>query len=243
MHSEGLLGPPEKDHKNVIQKGCDDTYLPEAEDLIDMDLPEETGLNHVLAERRRREKLKRRFLVLRSLVPTTAKVDKISILDDTIKYLKELERKIDELESAKETAANTETTMVTKSAQDGTKETSSYNYEVEETHIASKKRRKAFDTGGNNINRRASSKRECNDDLVVEVEDKDVRVEVRCGWRKGLVPEVMEALSDLDLESTSVCTRSSDGILYLKITSKVQGLKVASAKLIKQEMERIVHNR
>ncbi|CAL9776196.1 unnamed protein product, partial [Musa acuminata subsp. burmannicoides] len=55
--------------------------------------------NHVLSERRRREKLNEKFLALRSLVPTGGKIDKASILDDTTQYLKHLERRVQELES------------------------------------------------------------------------------------------------------------------------------------------------
>ncbi|KAK1426699.1 hypothetical protein QVD17_15378 [Tagetes erecta] len=55
--------------------------------------------NHVLAERRRREKLNERFIMLRTLVPLVTKMDKASILDDTIEYVKQLRRKIYDLES------------------------------------------------------------------------------------------------------------------------------------------------
>lgn len=56
-------------------------------------------MNHVLAERRRREKLNERFVMLRTLVPLVTKMDKASILGDTIEYLKQLRRKIHDLES------------------------------------------------------------------------------------------------------------------------------------------------
>ncbi|KVI03955.1 hypothetical protein Ccrd_017737 [Cynara cardunculus var. scolymus] len=55
--------------------------------------------NHVLAERRRREKLSERFIILRSLVPLVTKMDKASILGDTIEYVKQLRKKIQDLEA------------------------------------------------------------------------------------------------------------------------------------------------
>lgn len=52
-----------------------------------------------MVERRRREKLNDRFVALRSLVPFVTKMDKASILGDTIEYLKQLRRRIKELEA------------------------------------------------------------------------------------------------------------------------------------------------
>ncbi|KAK7378346.1 hypothetical protein VNO80_03785 [Phaseolus coccineus] len=55
--------------------------------------------SHVMAERRRREKLNERFLTLRSMVPFVTRMDKASILGDTIEYIKQLREKIESLEA------------------------------------------------------------------------------------------------------------------------------------------------
>nr|BBM96383.1 bHLH transcription factor [Matthiola incana] len=60
-------------------------------------------LNHVVAERRRREKLNERFVKLRSMVPFVTKMDKVSILGDTIEYVNHLRKRIGELETEMET--------------------------------------------------------------------------------------------------------------------------------------------
>ncbi|KAF3633947.1 Transcription factor MYC2 [Capsicum annuum] len=57
----------------------------------------ETPLNHVEAERQRREKLNHRFYALRSVVPHVTKMDKASLLSDAVAYINELKSKVDEL--------------------------------------------------------------------------------------------------------------------------------------------------
>ena len=61
-------------------------------------LGRETPLNHVEAERQRREKLNHRFYALRAVVPNVSRMDKASLLSDAVAYINELKAKIDELE-------------------------------------------------------------------------------------------------------------------------------------------------
>ncbi|CAN4087085.1 unnamed protein product [Withania somnifera] len=58
----------------------------------------ETPMNHVEAERQRREKLNHRFYALRSVVPHVTKMDKASLLSDAVAYINELKSKVDELQ-------------------------------------------------------------------------------------------------------------------------------------------------
>ncbi|KAK7306843.1 hypothetical protein VNO77_44803 [Canavalia gladiata] len=63
-------------------------------------------LNHVEAERQRREKLNQRFYALRSAVPNVSKMDKASLLSDAVSYINELKDKINRLEASLESNAN-----------------------------------------------------------------------------------------------------------------------------------------
>ncbi|CAN4108486.1 unnamed protein product [Withania somnifera] len=56
------------------------------------------ALNHVEAERQRREKLNHRFYALRSVVPNVSRMDKASLLSDAVSYINHLKAKVDELE-------------------------------------------------------------------------------------------------------------------------------------------------
>ncbi|KAK4745255.1 hypothetical protein SAY87_011567 [Trapa incisa] len=62
----------------------------------------EEPLNHVEAERQRREKLNERFYALRAVLPNVSKMDKASLLGDTISYIKELNLKLKEADTGME---------------------------------------------------------------------------------------------------------------------------------------------
>ncbi|XP_043718149.1 transcription factor MYC2-like [Telopea speciosissima] len=56
-------------------------------------------VNHVEAERQRREKLNHRFYALRSVVPNVSRMDKASLLADAVSYINELKSKVEGLEA------------------------------------------------------------------------------------------------------------------------------------------------
>ncbi|KAK1410349.1 hypothetical protein QVD17_36885 [Tagetes erecta] len=53
---------------------------------------------HILAERKRREKLTRRFISLSALLPAIKKIDKATVLEDASKYIKHLQTQVKKLE-------------------------------------------------------------------------------------------------------------------------------------------------
>ncbi|CAL5087298.1 unnamed protein product [Urochloa decumbens] len=67
--------------------------------------PEGPPVNHVEAERQRREKLNRRFCELRAAVPTVSRMDKASLLADAAAYIAELRARVAALEAESRRAA------------------------------------------------------------------------------------------------------------------------------------------
>lgn len=66
----------------------------------------EEPLNHVEAERQRREKLNQRFYALRAVVPNISKMDKASLLGDAISYISDLQSQIRIMEAETEIVNN-----------------------------------------------------------------------------------------------------------------------------------------
>ncbi|PWZ56541.1 Transcription factor bHLH18 [Zea mays] len=54
--------------------------------------------DHIIAERRRREKINQRFIELSTVIPGLKKMDKATILGDAVKYVRELQEKVKGLE-------------------------------------------------------------------------------------------------------------------------------------------------
>ncbi|KAK4769668.1 hypothetical protein SAY87_030200 [Trapa incisa] len=67
----------------------------------------EEPLNHVEAERQRREKLNQRFYALRAVVPNISKMDKASLLGDAIAYINELQARVRVMEEERRNYVNT----------------------------------------------------------------------------------------------------------------------------------------
>ncbi|OMO77297.1 hypothetical protein CCACVL1_15107 [Corchorus capsularis] len=103
-------GPGDSDHSDLeasVVKDADSSRVVEPEKK-----PRKRGrkpangreepLNHVEAERQRREKLNQRFYALRAVVPNVSKMDKASLLGDAISYINELRTKLQNSDSEKE---------------------------------------------------------------------------------------------------------------------------------------------
>ncbi|KAK9274424.1 hypothetical protein L1049_019239 [Liquidambar formosana] len=199
-----------------------------------------------------------KFLVLRSMVPsiskdseilnvaitylffTFMKIDKASILSDTIKYVQELEARVEELESCVDLAEF--------EARDRRKypdmvEQTSDNYDNRRIDNGKKpwvNKRKASDIDETDpVLDSVVPKDGLQSDMKVNVKEQEVLIELRCAWREYLLLDIMDAINTLHLDAQSVQSSILDGIFSLTVNSKFRGGAVASAGMIKQALWKI----
>ncbi|MED6203596.1 endoglucanase 3 [Stylosanthes scabra] len=205
MHMDGLLVSQEKNGYDV-------------------------GMNHALSERKRRAKLNERFLILRSMVPTISKDDKVSILDDAMEYLRKLEEKVRELE-AKKDVTDFDGIVSTRTSQDMGERTSDTNGNKNSKSVSNKRR--AWEAAGDEEMNNSEI------DVGINVSESEVVIEMKCPWREGVLLETVEALSSLHLDCHSLQSSESHGNLYLTIKSKLRGPNnVAAVKRIKHTLQK-----
>ncbi|XP_059302506.1 transcription factor bHLH18-like [Lycium ferocissimum] len=77
--------------------------------------------DHVIAERKRREKMGELFISLSKIVPGLKKLDKSSILGDTIEYMKELQEQVKLLEKTKKNTCENNDSSTSKDQVEGSK--------------------------------------------------------------------------------------------------------------------------
>ncbi|KAJ8511151.1 hypothetical protein OPV22_001585 [Ensete ventricosum] len=182
--------------------------------------------SHVLSQRKRREKLTEKFLVLRSLVPSVSKVDKVSVLGDTIEYLKDLERRVQELESCRESVER-------RKHFDGAERTSG------DKEIVNGKRKVCDVHEAETEHHRDGPTTH----VTVTVKEKEVSIEMRCPWKEHLLFEIIGSMSNLHLDPLSVQSSTVDGMLALTLESKMRSTAVASPTMIERSLQRVIAKR
>ncbi|EEF33491.1 DNA binding protein, putative [Ricinus communis] len=131
--------------------------------------------DHILAERKRREKLSQRFIALSALVPGLKKMDKASVLGDAIKHVKQLQERVKMLE-------------------DQTKK------RTMESIILIKKSQLSADDESSSCDDNSDG---CSDSALPEIEarvsDKDVLFRIHCEKQQGVVPKILHEVENLHL--------------------------------------------
>ncbi|KAF2935301.1 hypothetical protein DAI22_04g221700 [Oryza sativa Japonica Group] len=170
--------------------------------------------NHVMSERRRREKLNEMFLILKSVVPSIHRVDKASILAETIAYLKELEKRVEELESSSQPSPCPLETRSRRKCREitGKKVSAGAKRKAPAPEVASDD-----DTDG--------ERRHCVSNVNVTIMDnKEVLLELQCQWKELLMTRAS----------------TSDGLLGLKIQAKFASSAAVEPGMITEALRKAI---
>ncbi|CAJ2645984.1 unnamed protein product [Trifolium pratense] len=174
--------------------------------------------DHIIAERKRREKLSQCLIALAALIPGLKKMDKASVLGDAVKYVKELQERLKVLEEKNKNSNSTSPVECVVTMNNGPQlsydsssndeseaEAGSGNNEVLEPHVDAR------------------------------ILDKDVLIRIHCKKQKGLLLKVLFEIQKLNLfVVNSSVLPFGDSILDITIVAQMgTGYKLTRNGLIK----------
>ncbi|KAG6646903.1 hypothetical protein I3843_07G040100 [Carya illinoinensis] len=131
--------------------------------------------DHIMAERKRRETLSQRFIALSAIVPGLKKMDKASVLGDSIKYVKELQERVILLEEQTKKRTVESVVFVKKSQLSADDETSSCDENFE------------------------GRSDEALPEIEARISDKDVLIRIHCEKNRGVVVKILGEIEKLHL--------------------------------------------
>ncbi|KAF3772872.1 Transcription factor [Nymphaea thermarum] len=135
--------------------------------------------DHIIAERKRREKLSQRFIALSAVVPGLKKMDKASVLGDAIKYVKQLQEQVKALEDKSRKKTVESVVLVKRSVLTSDDDASSSDENFDGTN------RGDADVTLPEIEARAT--------------DRNVLIRVHCEKKKGVLVKALAEIERLDL--------------------------------------------
>ncbi|CAN0917632.1 Transcription factor bHLH25 [Linum grandiflorum] len=141
--------------------------------------------DHIMAERKRREKLSQRFIALSSIVPGLKKMDKASVLGDAIKYVKHLQEKVKQLEE--QTKKRTVESVVL----------------VKRCQLPMDEDSNSSSCDDDNNDKSKGEKKGCWDSTLPEIEaktsERDVMIRIHCEKKVGVVAKLLHEVESLNL--------------------------------------------
>ncbi|CAM6012568.1 unnamed protein product [Sphagnum balticum] len=188
---------------------------------------EEVNGSHVLAERRRREKLNDRFITLRALVPFVTKMDKASILGDAIDYVKELQRRIKDLEAQNNQLHEVVEARTAKRPINMNKSEmymdNQPKMQFNDKLSTIEQTAKAGDPTSTNSSLRENGQEVPGDaDVEVSIEGDEAILNLKCPWRKNLLLDILQTLSNLQFDVFAVQASTGNDHLAASLKAKMR---------------------
>lgn len=160
----------------------------------------EEPLNHVEAERQRREKLNQRFYALRAVVPNVSKMDKASLLGDAISYINELKSKLQAVESDKEDLQKQIDSVKELAGKDSSRPPTDPDLSMSNHHGSSK----LIDL-----------------DIDVKIIGWDAMIRMQCSKKNHPAARFMSALKELDLDVNHASVSVVNDLMIQQATVKM----------------------
>ncbi|KAL5755194.1 hypothetical protein ACOSP7_023414 [Xanthoceras sorbifolium] len=168
--------------------------------------------DHVIAERKRREKLSQHFIALSALLPGLKKTDKASVLGDAIKYLQQLQERVKTLEE--QTAKKTMESMII----------------VKKSHIFSDDETSSYDDNFDNQSNQLYLPH-----IEARVSDRDVLIRIHCKNNKGCIVSILNEIEKLPLTvvNSSVLPFGNSTLDVTVVAQMEVGLAITVKELVK----------
>ncbi|CAA0830995.1 Transcription factor bHLH25 [Striga hermonthica] len=178
----------------------------------------QTPHDHILAERKRREKISQRFIALSALVPGLKKMDKASVLGDAVKYLKQLQEKIKVLEEQTKIKSTEKLVFVKK-----------YEICTDGESCCTEENFSSF----------APAATEPLPEIQARFCDKDVLIIINCEKRKGVLEKAVAEIEKLDLSVVNSCVMAfGDSAINITLLAKKEERFALDMKELKKNLSR-----
>lgn len=175
----------------------------------------EEPLNHVEAERMRREKLNQRFYALRAVVPNVSKMDKASLLGDAISYINELRSKLQALETEKE-RLQSQVESLKEASEAGPSRSLP-------PHLAA--------TAEHELNAMNGHGRSAGVEIDVKLLGMEAMIRIQCQRRNHPAARLMDTFKDLDLELYYASVSVVKDLMILQATVKMSSFGYTQEQL------------
>ncbi|EFH54891.1 basic helix-loop-helix family protein [Arabidopsis lyrata subsp. lyrata] len=155
---------------------------------------------HVLAERNRREKLSQKFIALSALLPGLKKADKVTILDDAISRMKQLQEQLRKLKEEKEATREIQSRILVKK--------SKLLFDAEPNLSSSTLDHDQFD--------------QALPEIDAKISQNDILIRIHCEKSKGCMINILKTVENLQLRiENSIVLPFGDSTLDITVLAQM----------------------